>query len=339
MNTYTERELTGNPLLYRSVYIDTRVSGATHWDIEPPAAIGFPGLHANDEIAVQSALWDIFDPDNETWDSAFSFSGGKTGEDAVWDVYRSLQTLPSNNQITVEDFWFQWFDLGYGNAVTMDSIFNFHLDMRFYEDAFEDNDRRLDSTPLTDDGTTLNATFFPEDDEDWYSLAVIHDMQYTVSTSELVNGADTVVTVYNRTGDTVYGTNDNRHASTRESRVTFTPPYDQTVYIKVVQTPSRTYAELGGYKISAVEDGSGEPGDPAPGDGDGGGGGGGCFVATAAFGTMGAQNVRTLCSVRDNSLASSATGADITAYYYYVSPDIAEEMTSPIRALVRTFID
>ncbi len=70
-------------------------------------------------------------------------------------------------------------------------------------------------------------------------------------------------------------------------------------------------------------------------------GGGGCFIATAAFSTMNAKSVESLCSVRDKALGLSTLGGSLIAAYYAVSPDIASavEVSSSIRSLLRVVLE
>ncbi len=77
---------------------------------------------------------------------------------------------------------------------------------------------------------------------------------------------------------------------------------------------------------------------PLPG---GGGGGGGCFVATAAFGTMSADSVKSLTGIRDSALALSRTSDSLVGLYYVASPSIAETMTESdaLRAIFRSLLD
>lgn len=69
----------------------------------------------------------------------------------------------------------------------------------------------------------------------------------------------------------------------------------------------------------------------------GGGGGGGCFIATAAYGTASATEVRSLRVFRDRHLLTNPAGRAFVATYYTLSPVFADAIRPypQLRALVR----
>ncbi|GEM_PF-2771656 len=70
------------------------------------------------------------------------------------------------------------------------------------------------------------------------------------------------------------------------------------------------------------------------------GGGGGCFIATAAYGTPMASEVKSLCQFRDAHLLTNPAGKRLISFYYKMSPPIADFIAkhASLRSMVRFFL-
>jgi hypothetical protein len=103
---------------------------------------------------------------------------------------------------------------------------------------------------------------------------------------------------------------------------------------------------IAGTVSATVDDGSEAVSTPTAGSSSGGGGGGGgCFIATAAFGTPMAKEVRVLCKFRDEYLLTNYWGTRFVKLYYRNSPPIAnyiakhDELRAMVRVLLRPLIE
>ncbi|MBU1085948.1 MAG: hypothetical protein KKD05_00335 [Candidatus Omnitrophica bacterium] len=69
----------------------------------------------------------------------------------------------------------------------------------------------------------------------------------------------------------------------------------------------------------------------------GGGGGGGCFIATAAFSTTMASEVKILCRFRDEYLLTNYWGTKFVKFYYRNSPPIADfiRQNETLKSIIR----
>jgi hypothetical protein len=74
--------------------------------------------------------------------------------------------------------------------------------------------------------------------------------------------------------------------------------------------------------------------------GGGGGGGGGCFIATAAYGSYFDPQVKILRNFRDAFLLTNHLGQSFVAWYYHVSPPLADALKASemMKAVVRVLL-
>ena len=100
---------------------------------------------------------------------------------------------------------------------------------------------------------------------------------------------------------------------------------DETVTLTIASDPSYETGGSGSVTITIADN------DSPP------SGGGGCFIATAAYGTAFAPEVKTLRVLRDRYLMTNAAGRAFVSGYYRLSPPIADFIRERdrLRALVR----
>lgn len=104
-----------------------------------------------------------------------------------------------------------------------------------------------------------------------------------------------------------------------------------TTYYYRVKSYNGNYSSNYSDEVSAKTEGDDDDGGSS-GSTSGGSGGGGCFIATAAYGTPMASEVRTLCQIRDQYLVPNPVGKTFTKMYYKFSPPLARAIRNNDRA-------
>jgi hypothetical protein len=128
-------------------------------------------------------------------------------------------------------------------------------------------------------------------------------------------------------------------AGSSTATVTVTPVDDaifegsQTVVLNLTANAAYTVGAPSSATVTIADNDT-----PPPGSGGGGRGGGGCFIATAAYGTPMAGEVRYLRAFRDQYLQTNEAGRWFVQQYYKYSPPVADYLREhdELRALART---
>lgn len=250
-----------------SIYVDTNGSSASGgalvaFNIEDfssatHSSLSSLAIYATNEVSVSSVLWDLTDAPGAD-DDTLSLAEGE-----IWEIQDDyIGGLSSATVITLEDFWDGWFSTTYnnGNASALATIFT-GRSIHYSADAQETNDTFGQAVEKTPDGSLTAGTLYksisasPPDpatnainDPDWFKFTAVSGDIYTIDTTTLLNGADTVLTLYGTDGSTVLSSNDNRSGGTFESRITWTATASGTFFVKVTPTSGNSSA-YGGYSI------------------------------------------------------------------------------------------
>jgi len=231
------------------------------YDTDTPSSYSngdFTDTTAANEVADAHAIYDVVDgitsPDGTagTDDDALDLPF-LAGDRLVWDVLISIRENASlfTKEITMETFFDQWLLVNPGYASEFTQIL-VDAGIEYAADTFEDDDTAPTAAGVLPDGTLGHRTFFPAGDEDWATFPAVADEEYVIKTQDLLDGADTVLELYDADGTTLLAANNDRDASTRASLLTVTATAPQPYFVRVyryAETPT-PIGEYGKYNLT-----------------------------------------------------------------------------------------
>ena len=241
--------------LSTSVYVDTAGSSASLVNIGNPGTSTF--IYASSEIAVAN----IMDQLRAGFGMAF-----------IWAVYENQLPL-TVSPINLESFWDGWLALHNPDPFTVAQLQTMYGERQVYyrEDGYEDDDAVGQANTMTVcpagqscSGEThylYKDTLVP--DSDLWQFSAAAGSVYVIETYDLSNGADTLLRVYDDTGQ-LLEQNDDRPGNlcclpndglTLSSLITFTAPATADYTIEVLNTddPSLSAGRYGTYSIKVTE--------------------------------------------------------------------------------------
>ncbi|MCR4303260.1 MAG: pre-peptidase C-terminal domain-containing protein [Gallionella sp.] len=248
------------PLMASSVYVDTSGTSGNYFDFgNPPSNPAY--YYSSSEAAVAKVLIDV---------------RNTHGMQAVWDTFVSGSVKNATAPVNFEVFWDGWNLLGKPDITATLSA----RSILYSADSYEVSS---DNTPNASRKAVLalaeNHTLFDSTDIDYIAFDATAGSQYTVRTTALRNGADTVIRIIAPDQITEKATNDNTNGANYSnivpsdiypalcdqwgechengsdilgSTASFTPTVPGTYYVEVKSSPSRPLSagKYGNYTLT-----------------------------------------------------------------------------------------
>jgi hypothetical protein len=185
---------------------------------------------ADMEISVSTVLWDILDSGIESFDTLTRDFG------LIWDIVHNYLPGP-RAPVSLEDFWDGWIATYPGDLAATRNIF---YAQKIWYGANPPDDSELNETagtafdfdPFWSPGVLIERTFYPVGDNDWFSFTAFAGASYEFATSDLQNGCDTYLELYDTNGVTLLASNDDRASGDRSSRIAGTFSITGTYYLR-----------------------------------------------------------------------------------------------------------
>jgi subtilisin-like proprotein convertase family protein len=192
---------------------------------------------AANEVTVGHALFDIVDGINSNDgtpgvdDDALDLPNLE-GDKLVWDVLISIMENESvlTKEISMETFYDTWMAINPYTSEFTQILLNHGIE--YAEDPFEQDDDHLSAVSKNSDSTLYHHTFFGEDDPDWSTFTGTTGDEYVIKTLDLLDGADTVLEVYDSDGSTLLMQNNDMDGATKASLLRFAPDITDQYFIK-----------------------------------------------------------------------------------------------------------
>ena len=199
LNTTAPELLSADPVTPLSQYVDTETGGilltVNIGAPEPDTCISDNCKYATNEISNANVLWN-------------AMNTPVLGMDKIWEAFDNyLPTLGLSYPVSIENFWDGWLASYPTDSMALHTVFNGRL-IDYSADVYE-----TDNTPVTAQSFTVGwgqqHRIYGNGDIDYVRFTVPTTTTYTIRTSNLLNGADTYLTLFDNTGLNVIYMNDN----------------------------------------------------------------------------------------------------------------------------------
>ncbi len=204
------------------------------------------------ELRVAAALWDLTDPRDDDPEEVPAAD--------FWTLFHTdIPVQPS--PISLESFFLAWRARWSARFDWPDLLATLAQQGIYYgPDALEQNNKAADAAAVALTAKSEPLTFFDASDNDWFSVPVVAGGRYEFLTSDLHNGADTVLSLWDDAGVQQLAQNDNsgvRDSLGRllgDSKILWTSDRAGLVRLRVRQESSTWSARYGSYRLSAWRD-------------------------------------------------------------------------------------
>lgn len=203
----TQGLLSSAPGMSLSRYVDTVSDGAgVSFDFGNPPSISAYKFATN-EAAIAKILWDL--------QTNFTVQ-------PIWNTIRSFTSILTTSPVSLETFWDSWYVLrslstAPTELIVVSSIYSARS-ITYAADIYEADDLLASASAYTvgvtgQQARTLYSKAYPAAEADVVSFAATAGRTYTITTSNMQNGADTAILASGPTG-TIIVQNDNANGAT-----------------------------------------------------------------------------------------------------------------------------